>query len=390
MWLLEDETFRVLNSARGLNLQPSAQQQAEYESRCLAANSQSSARVLSIDADVAKISVKGILTKEPNFFAMLFGRDNTTYPEIISALSEADRDPRVKTITLDIDSPGGNVAGLFEAIAAIQSVSKPVVAVISDMGASAAFMIASQADRIVASNRAAHIGSVGVVARLFVSDEIVEITSTEAPNKRPDVTTEAGRAVVREELDAFHSLMAEAIAQGRGITVNKVNTTFGKGGILLADEALKRGMIDEIAPPSLRIVNNEAPASSSVGEEISERISMEKVMDAATLKTEHPAAYASVFELGVAKERDRVVAHLTMGEASGDVKTACEAIKEGSEMTSTLQAKYMAAGMNRSDIDARKLDGENADAGDATPIAKAPGEEVARLVEEKMGKSLRA
>lgn len=385
MWLLEDETFRVLNSARVLNLQPSAQQRAEYESRCLDVKSQSSARVLSIDADVAKIPVKGILTKEPNFFAMLFGRDNTTYPEIISALSEAERDPRVKSITLDIDSPGGSVAGLFEAVAAIQSVSKPVTAVISDLAASAAFAIASQADRIVANNRGVRVGSVGVAVDVHVSEDRVEIANTESPKKRPDVTTEAGRADVREELDALHELFAEAIAQGRGVSVKKVNTTFGKGGIVLADEALKRGMIDEIAPPSLRIVSNEALTSASVGEETLERISMEKVMDAATLKTAHTAAYASVFELGVAKERDRVVAHLTMGEASGDVKTACEAIKEGSEMTSTLQAKYMAAGMNRSDIEARKLDGENADAGDATPIAKAPEEEVVTLVEVKLG-----
>ncbi len=383
MWLLEDETYRVMKSAQGLNLQPSAQQRVEYESRCLAANSQSSARVLSIDADVAKIAVKGILTKEPNIISLLLGGGNTTYSEIISALSAAERDPRVQAIILDIDSSGGSIPGLFETIATVQAVSKPVTAVISDIGASSAFAIASQADRIVATNRAVRVGSVGIMVDVSVKQDKVTITSTEAPNKRPDVTSEAGKAIVREELDALHDLMVEAIAQGRGVTVKKVNTTFGKGGILLADEALKRGMIDEIAPPSLRIVSNEAPPlpSASVGEETSERINM----DTDTLKTAHPAAYASVFESGVAKERDRAVAHLKMGEASGDVKTAYEAIRKGSAMTDSLYATYMAASMNRRDIDARNSDGEKASAGDGTPLAKSPEEEVVKLVEEKLG-----
>ena len=49
-------------------------------------------------------------------------------------------------------------------------------------------------------------------------------------------------------------------------------------------------------------------------------------------------------------------AHLTMGEASGDMKTAISAVTAGEEMTATLQAKYMAAGMNRRDATNRQQD----------------------------------
>lgn len=53
-----------------------------------------------------------------------------------------------------------------------------------------------------------------------------------------------------------------------------------------------------------------------------------------------------------------------MGEASGDMKTAIGAVQDGSAMTATLQAKYMAAGMNRSDVQARQDDDAEANAGD--------------------------
>ena len=56
-----------------------------------------------------------------------------------------------------------------------------------------------------------------------------------------------------------------------------------------------------------------------------------------------------------------------MGEASGDMKTAIAAAKDGSEMTATLQAQYMAAGMNRADRETHESEG--AEAAAAVPRA---------------------
>src|SRR5690606_40268393 len=83
------------------------------------------------------------------------------------------------------------------------------------------------------------------------------------------------------------------------------------------------------------------------------------------LKAQHPELCKELVAEGVKKgeagERDRVCAHLTLGEASGDLKTAFEAIKSGEAMTSTLQAKYMAAGMNRRDREERQRESSNAE-----------------------------
>ena len=114
-------------------------------------------------------------------------------------------------------------------------------------------------------------------------------------------------------------------------------------------------------------------------------------MDLKQLTAEHADTFAAALEQGVQQERDRVCAHLIMGESSGDMKTACLAIKDGLQMTSALQATYMTAGMNRRDVENRQHDDISATAGDNATKADEGHEEltqaetVALLVEEKLG-----
>ncbi len=59
-------------------------------------------------------------------------------------------------------------------------------------------------------------------------------------------------------------------------------------------------------------------------------------------------AQARDVEQAAAEERDRVLAHLTLGESSGDMTIALEAIRSGAGMTAELTARYMSACLNRS------------------------------------------
>lgn len=383
MWLLEASVRQAILQAQKAGVMPTVEQQANFEASRLSAGGASS-RILSVAGSSAEVAVKGVITKAPSFLAMLFGGGNTTYPEIISALAEADSDPEIEDITLAIDSPGGHFDGLFDTLAAIQGTSKPIKAVVSNVGASAAYAIASQADEIVAANRATRVGSVGVVATFQVFENEVSITSTNAPKKRPDVTTEEGKAMVREELDAMHEIFVDAIAEGRDTSVDTVNAEFGQGATLLADEALKRGMIDAVAAPSLKVVKNTQTSTARSGGNKPEIGSM----DLKQLKAQHPDVYAAAVQDGVDQERDRVSAHLIMGEKSGAMETASAAIKDGSGMTATLQATYLTAGMNRSDVSDRQDDEAGANAGDnasASDDQGDAGDAVASAVEAKLG-----
>jgi ClpP class serine protease len=362
-WLLSAELRAHFKQMLASGVTITAAQQIEHAA-AYGYDESTTPRILQVAGDVATITINGVMTKGPSLFAMLFGGGNVTYPEIVAAIDSAERNPAVKRTELIVDSPGGQIDGLFETIAALQSRKKPLKAVIRNTAASAMYAMVAQADEIVATNRAVRVGSVGIVVDTYLDPNEISITSTEAPNKRPDLSTEEGRAVVREGLDALHQLFVEAIATGRGMTVEKINAEFGRGGTLLADEALKRGMIDGIQGSPLRVVKS---ATSSKTAAIGGINPENGNMDLATLKAQHPDVYAAAMHEGVTAERERVSAHLIMGEASGAMDTATAAIKSGDAMTATLQATYMAAGMNRKDQSNRQND--SADAAAAASLA---------------------
>ena len=350
MWLLHEDTARAMEDARRLGVKPTEEQTAQ-----LAADARvtGASRVMSIAGDVAEIRVEGVLTRKPDFFARVFGGGNTLYGDVIDALMGAIEDPRVKSATLVVDSPGGTVDGFFDTIAAIELFreKKPIKAV-AGSALSAGYGIAAATGRIEARNPTSEFGSVGVAAgRVFFTDmEIVEITNSDSPDKRPDVRNEQGRAVVRAYLDEIFDQFAGVIARGRSVSQATVRERFGRGAVLLASQAKERGMIDSIARPSLRVVPDDNSASAARGGVTKEIESM----DLKTLKAQHPDVFEAAAAEGANQERDRVVAHLTMGERSGDIETAFAAIRNGEGMTQTLLAKYMTAGMNRSDRTSRQ------------------------------------
>lgn len=306
---------------------------------------------LSVEGNTAVIPIEGVLTNKRNLFAAWFGGGNTMYRDIIGSIAEANADKRVKQIVLAVGtSPGGNVNGMFQAMDAIRDSAKPIVAHVDNQATSATYGLVSQASEVIAGHRSTQFGSVGVSVDAFVHEDKVSITSTEAPKKRPDLKTDEGKAVIRKELDDVHGLFAASIANGRGITADKVNKNFGQGAIVLADEALKNGMIDSIGTTDQQ--NKQTAASGWKG----------KSMDVKTLMLEHPDIYAAVVQIGVDEERDRVTAHLTMGSKSGAMDEAIKAIENGAGMTMSLQAKYMSAAMDKQAMQARIDD--NPDAGD--------------------------
>jgi len=362
MWLVSERVAREMQSRIEAGFVPSDEAQSEFMAAQQTAAQDGRSRSLKIRGGVAQIQVEGLLTPKPDLWAVFFGMGNTSYEDIRSDLALAENDPEVREIQFDINSPGGTVAGLFDALAAIDAAKKPTT-VRTSFAASAAYSIAAVAGKITATNAAVEIGSIGVAQSFYVSDNRIDVTSTEAPNKRPDVRTEAGRAVVRAELDAIHELFAEAIALGRRTTVADVNETYGRGSTFVAVEAKRRGMIDDIEQAALRAVpkqnsaaadepaeNQSADASADAtpekpaagGETVRTR-----PMDIIKLQSEHPELYASIVEKATETERDRVEAHLEAGLESGDMDTAVASIRSGAEMTQKLASRYMMAGIKK-------------------------------------------
>lgn len=339
---------------------------------------------------VAQICVEGVLSEEPDFWAWLFGMDGTTYEDIRDAFALAAADPLVKSVILSVSSPGGYCDGLFDTLAAIEAFGKPVT-VQASQACSAAYALAAMGGPITALGPASEFGSIGVLqVYTFDADtEIVNVTSTEAPNKRPDPRTPEGKAVIVAELDAVHELFVDGIARGRTnatgkqYTIEQVNADFGRGAVMLADAAKSAGLVDKMPravkrgssaeadhgdaePPELAPVVATAPpqlppaptagATQPSPPRVTGHETRKKKMNEAELRAQHPELFAAIVQQGVTAERDRVEAHLIMGEASGDMTTAIAAISSGEAMTPKLSAKYQAAGMKRTAIAARQTE----------------------------------
>ncbi len=364
-WLLQRTVLEAIKQSR---YEPTASERERFEAAAFGRDGENRPALLDVRGTEAVVTVEGVLTRQPDIFAFLFGGGNAVYADIVDALQAADEDPAVEAITMKVNSPGGQVAGLFETLDAMDDIEKPVTAQVSGLAASAAFALVAKADKIIATNRAAAFGSVGIVANIPTpSGDFVTITSSEAPNKRPDVTTDEGVAAVRAELDELHALFVEAIAEGRGVSADEVNAEYGRGGTLLADSALERGMIDAITTKTATAANGGTTQES-------------RSMDLNTLKAQHPDVFKAAVEQGRAEERDRVSAHLTLGEKAGALDIAVKAIQDGEGLTQALTAQYVAAGMNRSDVSAR--------AEDATLAEAATGSEATAEQDDKQAQDI--
>ena len=369
-WLLEPSAFEKLQKTE----KPSAEILAQLAQGDMPAG-------MSIVGNTARINIKGILTDEPDWVAVwLFGA-NTTYSGIIESVKAAESDSNVENIEFAIDSPGGMAtAQWIEAMDVIAAASKPTKAIVGTMAASAAYGLASQADEIIAQNRMSYVGSIGVVTTRLNVDFLIDVTSTKAPKKRPDASTEAGKKIIREELDAIHDIFVTAIALGRDTTVDNVNSNFGQGAVLIAQDAIKRGMIDKIG-----IDNSENNANKNP---------MEANMDLATFKKDHPELYAQVIaegveqgkEAGAKTERERATAHLNMGKESGAVDYSITAAIDGTDFNSVLAAqKYMSARLDKNDIDNRAEETENLETDPPPDEQDKMASAVADVVEIAMG-----
>lgn len=199
---------------------------------------------------VAIVPVTGPLFRYANLMTELSGA--TSYATLATDLRAAVDDPAVTAIVLSIDSPGGHVKGVNELskqIAAVRGV-KPIVAYIGGDGASAAYWLASAADRIVA-DEAANIGSIGAMTGVRLVDgkpgeRTYMFVSSQSPLKNAGPETDAGAKEMQRHTDDLAQVFIEAIAGYRGTDSQHILDNYGQGAVFTGAKALERGMIDAI------------------------------------------------------------------------------------------------------------------------------------------------
>ncbi len=206
-------------------------------------------RTVMIRDGVAVIPVEGPIFRRANLFTEISGA--TSIQVLATDFHTALMNPAVRAILFEIDSPGGEAAGVHEFSNMIYAARgiKPITAYVGDIGASAAYWIASAADEIVL-DETAFVGSVGVVAAVPDPSKQkareIEIVSSRAPNKRVDPSTEGGRAKIQRIVDALEDVFITNVARNRNTTVDAIVEQYGQGDIVIGAQAVARGMADRI------------------------------------------------------------------------------------------------------------------------------------------------
>lgn len=218
--------------------------------------------------DIAVIPVTGPIFRYANLFTEVSGATSTGM--LAKDISAAIESPSIRGLVLEINSPGGEVAGINELAKLIRAGAKRkrIVAYGESAVASGAYWLASAASEIVV-DETAHLGSIGVVMSYLDTrkrDEAadvrkVEIVSSQSPDKLLDPGSDEGRAKAQALVDELAGVFIAAVADYRGTTVEKVMADFGRGGVLIGASAVKAGMADRIG--SLESVIAELAGSAS-------------------------------------------------------------------------------------------------------------------------------
>ena len=199
---------------------------------------------------VAVIPVCGPIYRYADWMTEMCG--GATVETIARDLRLACDNPRVQAILLNVDSPGGEAAGIGELASQISAANamKPVCAYVGNQGCSAAYWLSAGAGEIVCAE-AAMLGSIGVVMGYTkrapkAGDKSYEWVSSQSPDKRPDPETEAGKAIIQAQVDSLAEVFIENVAKYRGVSVDHVKSEFGKGGVKIGADVVAAGMADEV------------------------------------------------------------------------------------------------------------------------------------------------
>jgi protease-4 len=190
---------------------------------------------------VARLAVTGIIADDPD-------RD-----EALAALAEDDN---ARALIVHINSPGGTVVGgevLYSRLRQIAA-AKPVVAVIGELGTSAAYMTAIASDRIFARDGSLT-GSIGVILqaadfsglleKVGIRPETVKSSPLKAqPNPLEPFTPEA-REATRDVIMNMYDSFVDLVASRRGFDRARL-ASLADGRVFTGRQAVSNGLIDAI------------------------------------------------------------------------------------------------------------------------------------------------
>jgi signal peptide peptidase SppA len=201
------------------------------------------------------VSITGSLVNRGAWIGAQSGM--TSYEGIAHQIESAVRDPKVRNIILDIDSPGGEAVGAMETAALIRKANeaKPVYAMVNGMAASAAYALASGAKAIISTESGVS-GSIGVVLmhadysraldRAGITPTLIHAGAHKVDGNPYTPLSNDVKADLQSEVDRYYALFIDAVAAGRGRRLGAKAARATEARAFIGDAAKGAGLVDDI------------------------------------------------------------------------------------------------------------------------------------------------
>lgn len=171
-----------------------------------------------------------------------------------SLLQQAEHDPSIDAVVLRVDSGGGAAAAGEEMATYVKDFSKPIVVSTGSTNASAAYLISSQTDWIVA-NQASSVGAIGTVMQLIDYSGLLTTLGVEVTNIASAESKDSSygtRPLTPEEIAYYQDLVNQinetfitSVSEGRDMPVEEVRK-LATGMPFTGLDGLENGLVDEI------------------------------------------------------------------------------------------------------------------------------------------------
>ena len=280
-------------------------------------------RPYNVQSGTLMIPVKGVLAHD---FPYALGSWITGYEYLTRAFARGMADPEVARIAMVVNSPGGDVAGCFDAVDTVFNMrgTKPIWAFVNESAYSAAYAWASVADQIVMT-RTSGVGSVGVVtAHRDVSkmmDEVgVKITFIYAGDHKVDGNPYSEldpkvRARMQKRIDSMYTLFISTTARNLGLPESTLRDT--EALTYGAEEAVAKGLAHEIRSYDEALAAFSGELDKNAGVDDMQLTAEQESAVQARISEAQTAARAEGMKEGATAERSRIKAIMEHSEAEG-------------------------------------------------------------------------
>ena len=317
-------------------------------------------RVATTNKGVAVIPIVGSMSHRSTGIEAMSGM--TSYTTLQKQFEAAFNDPNVGSILMDIDSPGGSVAGAFDFRDYLMSKkgTKPVYALARDAMCSAAYLIGSTADKVYAT-QTARVGSIGVVAMHTDASGKMEKEGLKPTFISAGKFKTAGNPYeklegdklkyLQDSVDESYDMFINAVADARGIDKKVIRDTEAR--VYGGKKAVEIGLADGIRTYESVLAEMSAPNFTTQGTRMENELNIKeaKIADLTAantkLQSDNEALRKQVLDAGfkitseglIAKEAPEMI--YVGGEqidASTLPKSVVDALKEKADTELTLLA----------------------------------------------------